>query len=241
MAYLLGTRTTIRTGAGIFYTLNTGGTVIGPMMSAAPFYIAASLTSSSTTPQLFASKLFPSPNQTTAGVTSDIDLKKKDGYAYQYNMSVQRELSRSLMFEAGYIGNSAQRQIGTQFVNQLRLPDDPAHPLPFAARDPYPLLTPGFQQVSNFQWSNYNAGYAKLEQRLRGGLSYTASYTFSKCIDSASAGGNGQNMCNRRLERALCDTDVPHNFTAGYVFDLPFGHGRHYDIPNPFLNGFLGG
>ena len=236
LAYRLGTRTTLRAGAGLFYTLNTGGTVIGPMMSTAPFFVTASLTSSSTTPQLFASRLFPPATQTTAGVTQDVDLKKKDGYATQYNLSVQRELGRGLMAEAGYIGNDAQRQIGTEFVNQPLLPLNPAAPVPFAQRDPYPSLVPTFQQVSNFQWTNYNAGYAKLEQRLKGGLSYILSYTFSKCIDSASPSGNGQNMYNRRLERARCDTDIPHNFTGSYVLDLPFGRGRRYDIPNAILN-----
>jgi hypothetical protein len=48
-------------------------------------------------------------------------------------------------------------------------------------------------------------------------------------------------MYNRRLERAICDTDIPHNFTAGYVFDLPFGRGRRFNIGNPIANGFLGG
>lgn len=241
LAYRLDSKTTIRSGAGIFYTLNTGGTVIEPMMSTAPFYVTASLTSSSTTPQLFASKLFPAASQTTTGVTQDIDLKKKDGFVYQYNFSIQRELGRGLLAEAGYIGNESQGQIGTEFVNQPMLPVNPAAPLPFAQRDPYPTLVPTFQQVSNFQWANYNAGYGKLEQRLKGGLSYIVSYTFSKCIDSASSSGNGQNMYNRRLERARCDTDVPQNFTASYVFDLPFGKGRKYGISNPILDGFLGG
>lgn len=241
LAYRLDNKTTVRAGAGIFYALNTGGTVIEPLMSAAPFYITANLTSSSTTPQLFASKLFPAASQTTAGVTQDIDLKKKDGRIYQYNLSVQRELGRGLLAEAGYIGNSAQNQIGTEFVNQPTLPVNPAAPLPFAQRDPYPALVPTFQQVSNFQRTNYNAAYAKLEQRLKGGLSYIVSYTFSKCIDSASPSGNGENMYNRRLEHGLCDTDVPHNFTASYVFDLPFGRRRRFDIRNPILNSFVGG
>jgi hypothetical protein len=241
IAYRLGAKTTIRAGAGVVYALNTGGTVIEPMMSTAPFYVTASLTSSSTTPQLLLSKLFPTAAQTTAGVTQDIALNKRDGSIYQYNFSTQREISPGLLVETGYIGNIAQKQIGTLFVNQPALPANPLSAQPFTAREPYPNLPPTFQQVGNFQYSNYNAFYAKLEQRLRGGVSYIVSYTFSKCIDSASSSGNGQNMYNRRLERALCDTDVPQNFTTSYVWDLPFGHGRKVDIANPILNGFLGG
>ena len=241
IAYRLDNRTTVRAGAGVFYALNTGGTVLTSMTSVAPFFVVANLTSSSTTPQLFLSNLFPAPNQTTASVSTDVDLKKRDGYIYQYNLSVQRELGHQMLLEAGYMGNTAQKQIGTVFVNQPLLPVNPASAPPFAARDPYPQLPPGFQQVTNNQWSNYNAGYAKFEQRLAGGLSYIMSYTYSKCMDSQSPGNSGQNQYNRRLERARCDTDVPHNSTASYVWDLPFGRGRRIDLRNPIVNGFLGG
>ncbi len=215
--------------------------MIEPMMSTAPYYVTANLTSSSTTPQLSLSSLFPQPNQTTASVTTNVDLKKRDGYIYQYNFSIQHQLARGLLVEAGYIGNTAQKQIATEWVNQPLPPANPLKPTPFSARDPYPALAPTFQQVGNFQWSDYNGGYVKVEQRLKGGLSYTVAYTRSKCLDSGDPGNSGQNQYNRRIERALCNTDVPNVFTASYVWDLPFGHGRRIDIPNSILNGFLGG
>jgi Carboxypeptidase regulatory-like domain/TonB dependent receptor len=240
LAYRLDGKTTIRTGAGVFYALNTGGTVIEPMMSAAPYYVTANITSSSTTPQLFLSQLFPSASQTTASVGTNIDLKKRDGYVYQYNLSLQRELGLGMLVEGGYIGNTAQKQIGPVFVNQPTLPTNPASAAPFSARDPYPALPPTFTQVGNLQWSNYNAGYAKIEQRLKGGISYIFSYTYSKCLDSGT-GNPGQNEYNRRIERAICDTDVRNNLTGSYVWDLPLGRGRRMDIRNPLVNGFLGG
>ncbi len=240
-AYRLGEKTTIRSGGGVFYALNTGGTVIEPMMSTAPYYVTANLTSSSTVPQLALSNLFPPPNQTNASVTENVDLKKRDGYIYQYNFSIQRQLAQGMLAEAGYIGNTAQKQIATQWVNQPILPGAPLTPTAFSARSPYPALSPTFQQVGNFQWSDYNGVYLKLEQRLRGGLSYTIAYTRSKCMDSGDPGNSGENQYNRRIERALCNTDTPNNFTASYVWDLPFGHGRRFDIPNRILDGVLGG
>jgi hypothetical protein len=239
LAYRIGSKTTIRSGAGIFYALNTGGSVLSPMLSTAPYFVIATLTSSSITPQLQLSNLFPAADAVKSAISTNVDLNKRDGYIYQYNLSVQHELGRSMLLEAGYIGNSAQKQIGNVYINQPTLPADPAHATAFTARQPYPTLSPGFQQVTNYQYTNYNAGYAKLEQRLRNGLSYIGSYTFSKCIDSGNS--PGQNMYNRRLERAICDTDVPHNLTLSFVYDLPFGRGKTFDIPNPLLNGFLGG
>ena len=241
LAYRLGDKTTIRSGAGVFYALNTGGSVLSPMTSTAPYFVIANLTSSSTIPQLSLANLFPGPNQTNTSVATNVDLNKRDGYIYQYNLSVQRDLGRGMMLEAGYIGNSAQKQIGTVWVNQPGLPSNPLAPPPFAARMPYPNLSPTFQQVTNFQWSGYNAGYLKLEQRLKGGLSYIISYTRSKCLDSGDPNNSGEDQYNRQIERGLCDTDVPNNFTASYVWDLPFGRGRHVDIRNPILDGILGG
>ncbi len=238
VAYRLSNKTTIRSGAGVFYAVNTGGAVLGPMTSTAPFFIIAGLTSSSTRPELFLSDLFPTAAQTLASVGTTVDLKKRDGYIYSYNLNVQHEVRPGLLIEGGYMGNTGQKQIGNVLVNQPRLPSDPNNPEPFAARQPYPGLTPGFSQVTNYQWSNYNAGYVKLEQRLKAGLSYIVSYTHSRFIDSGAA---GQNQYDRRPERAPADTDVPNNFIASYVWDLPFGRGRQHNISNPVLNGFLGG
>ena len=238
LAYRLGNKTTIRTGAGVFYALNTGGTEINGMQSTAPFFVNANLTSSSTTPQLFLSDLFPRPDQTRTSVSGAADLGKRTGYVYAYNLNIQRELRTGMLLEAGYIGNTGQKQIGTLYVNQPTLPADPANPSAFTARQPYPNLIPGFSLASNYNWSNYNAGYVKLEQRLSGGLSYIISYTHSRLVDS---GGAGQNMYNRRPERGVYDTDVPNNFIASYVWDLPFGRGRRHNITNPLLDGVLGG
>jgi hypothetical protein len=238
IAYRLGEKTTIRSGGGIFYALNTGGTEINGMLSTAPFFINANLVSSSTTPQLFLSNLFPAPDQTSTSVSNAVDLRKRTGYVYSYNFTIQRELSSGMLLEAGYIGNTAQKQIGTLYVNQPVLPPDPLNPSAFSARQLYPKLIPGFGLTSNYNWSNYNAGYIKLEQRVKAGISYILSYTHSRLLDS---GGAGQNMLDRRPERALFDTDVPNNFIASYVWDLPFGKGRKYGIANPLLDGFLGG
>ncbi|MEO8127543.1 MAG: TonB-dependent receptor [Bryobacteraceae bacterium] len=238
VAYRLGDKITIRSGAGIFYALNTGGSVLGPLTSTAPFFIQTSLTSSNTTPELILSSLFPTADKVPSSVNSTIDLNKRDGYIYQYNFNVQYAIRPSLLVEGGYIGNTGQKQIGTIYVNQPMLPADPLNPTPFAARDPYPKLNPAFSMVTNYQWSNYNAGYIKLEKRLSAGISFIASYTHSRFIDS---GGAGQNMYNRKPERGLADSDVPDNFIASYVWDLPFGRGRRMNIANPVLNGMFGG
>lgn len=238
IAYRLGEKTSIRAGGGVFYALNGGQTTFDTMAMTAPFYVTASLTSSSTVPQLAMSTLFPSAIQTPASVSQNHDLGARTGYIYQYNLSLQRQVRPGLLVESGYIGNTAMKQQGTVNVNQPRLPSDPANPSPVTTRMPYPALVATFSQVSNYQWSDYNAGFVKLEQRAKSGLSYSFAYTYSKMMDS---GGAGQNMYNRQPEHERSSTDVPQVFLASYVYDLPIGKGKALNIQNWLLDGLAGG
>jgi hypothetical protein len=238
IAYRVGEKTSVRSGFGVFYALNQGGQTLVPMTSTPPFFMRANLTSSPTKPELFLSQLFPPPHETTTGITQNLDLNKRTGYIYNYNFNIQHQIRPGLLLEFGYMGNTGHKQNGVVWVNQPRLPSDPNNPEPFAARMPYPSLTPSFSQVVNYQWSNYNAGFVKLEQRLWNGLSYTVAYTFSKLLDDAST---PQNMYNWRLERALAGNDVPHNLIFSYVYEIPVGRGKRYGLRNGFLDAVLGG
>jgi hypothetical protein len=238
LAYRLGSNTVFRSGVGVFYALNTGGATLGSMTSTLPYFVNASMVSSNTTPQLQVSQLFPTPDKVAGAVNSNQDLNRRTGYIYQYNFTVQHQIRANLLLEAGYMGNTGQKQVGTVWVNQPVLPADPNAPTSFASRAPYPSLNPGFSMNTNYQWSNYNAGYLKFEQRATHGLSYSIAYTYAKSIDSGAA---GQNMYNRRLERGLADNDVRNNFIASYVWELPIGKGKRLNIQNAVLDGIAGG
>jgi hypothetical protein len=238
MAYRLGSRTVLRSGFGVFFALNAGGATLGSMTSTVPYFVTASLVSSNVRPELLLSDLFPTPDRISGSVNRNQDLHRRDGYLYQYNFNVQHQFRPGLLFETGYMGNTGHKQYGDIWVNQPRLPENPAAPTPFSARSPYPTLNPNFTQNANYQWSNYSAGYLKVEKRATSGLSYTAAYTWAKMIDS---GGAGQNMYDRRPERGLADNDIRHNFIASYVYELPVGRGKRLNIENPVLNAIAGG
>lgn len=238
LAYRFKDSTVFRAGFGVFHALNTGGATLVSMTSTLPYFVNATVVSSNTTPQLFLNELFPTPDRVPGAVTSNQDLNRRTGYIYQYNFTIQHQLRQNMLFETGYLGNTGQKQVGTIWLNQPRLPEDPTNPTPFATRSPYPTLSPVFSQNTNYQWTNYNAGYVKLEQRFSSGLSFSAAYTYSKSIDS---GGAGQNMYDRRPERGLADNDVRHNFIGSWVYDLPIGKGRSVNIDNGFLNAVAGG
>lgn len=238
IAYRLGAKSTIRLGTGIFYTLNGSSAALSRMTVTVPFLVSVNLTSSPTTPELSLSNLFPAPEATSASLSGNVDRNRRTGYLHAYNLNIQHQVRPGLLFETGYLGNTGQKQEGMVLVNQPRLPADPAKPEPFSARQPFPSLVPGFNQTTNYQWSNYYALFFKIEQRATHDLSYTVAYTYSKTIDS---GGAGQNMYNRRPERELAANDVRHNFIASYVYELPLGRGRKFNIRSKVLDGVVGG
>ncbi len=238
IAYRLGSNTTFRSGFGVFHALNVGGASLVSMTSTLPYFVNATVVSSNVRPELFIGQLFPRPEQVPGAVNSNQDLSRRTGYLYQYNLNIQHQLRPGLLLETGYMGNTGHKQMGSVLVNQPRLPENPLAPTPFSTRSPYPNLNPGFSQNTNYQWSNYNAGFVKVEQRVSNGLSYTAAYTYAKSIDSGAA---GQNMYDRRPERGLADNDIRHNFIASWVYEMPFGRGMHWNIQNSVLNAIAGG
>jgi hypothetical protein len=91
--------------------------------------------------------------------------------------------------------------------------------------------------LQNRGQSTYNAMEAKLERKFRNGLNLLASYTFSKTFTDADSiqpyfatvlgQGGTQNPYNLKGERALSTQDVPNNFVASYLYELPVGKGKH--------------
>ncbi|MBI1897013.1 MAG: TonB-dependent receptor, partial [Acidobacteria bacterium] len=89
--------------------------------------------------------------------------------------------------------------------------------------------------VSNNAWSYYNALQVQWNKRLSDGLSFQASYAWSKNIDTGSEAtfvGSGDTnfliseKAGPRGNRGLSRLDQPHRFTLSYTWQLPFYKGQ---------------
>jgi hypothetical protein len=170
----------------------------------------------------------------------------KDPTVHQWQLTVQHELKRNLVAEVGYMGSRGYYGQRRMNYNQARL-DNPGQLTPLASRMPYPVLSSLLFVAEHSAVNTYNAGFARLEQRFSGGLSFVGSYTFSKTIDDyGNLNGPGafwpQYSYNKALEKGLSAFHAPHRFTAGYVWEIPFGRGLKFgqDL-HPALNAVLGG
>jgi hypothetical protein len=103
---------------------------------------------------------------------------------------------------------------------------------------PYPQYTTVSLYRNNVGTTRYNGLELSVRQRFSQGLSYSASYTRSTLVDDASSVFDASILTgpvanfpvadsfNRGLERDYSTGDVPHDFAASVVWDLPAGNGR---------------
>ncbi len=91
--------------------------------------------------------------------------------------------------------------------------------------------------------SHYHAGVVKVTQRMKGGLSLQASYTYSKLMtdaDSFSGSGRAMDAARPELEWSIGRFDQTHNIKINSVYALPFGEGRRW-LTSGIANQIAGG
>ena len=193
-----------------------------------------------------------------------VDRSLGSGYAQQWNFFIEREISTNLAFQIGYTGSkithvgipdtninqltSQQLALGAPLLAKMPNPYFGQVPRSSSLGDPTvsqaQLLKPfpRFTTVSFFRNNvgntNYHALQARLEKRFSSGLSFLASYTWSKLIDEASSVFDATiftgpvanfpvaDSFNRRLERDVSSGDIPHDFVFSSIYALPFGPGH---------------
>jgi len=177
------------------------------------------------------------------------DIHNRPPYAEHYNLSIQRELSKSTVLTLAYVGTQGHKLIAGYDANpgnaalclSLSQPADVAPGTPTCGRDGENVtytradgtqvfgtrdkLGPAFSQnnqyTANFANSSYNAGQITLEHKT-GDLNLTAAYTFSKAMDNSSGFGQWVNFADPRLSRSLSAYDITHNFVVSYIWAVPF-------------------
>jgi hypothetical protein len=146
--------------------------------------------------------------------------------SYQYNFNLQREVAADTVVKAGYIANVSHHLTANDLtLNQVRPELMGAGDA--QARRPFP-------QFSNVSWLNpsigdstYHSGYIRVERRFQRGFSLLAHYTFSKFLDDVAGAdeygdpGSFMDAYNRRLDKSLSGSDVPHRVVLTGLYQAP--------------------
>ncbi|MEI6667304.1 MAG: TonB-dependent receptor [Acidobacteriota bacterium] len=143
----------------------------------------------------------------------------------QWNISVQRQLGRSRLLDMAYVGGEGRNLLRGRDINQ-------AAPSP-ASYNPRP--DPRFADITLLEsaaHSTYKSLQCSFTQRLSGGVSAVAAYTWSSAYDDASGlfSSSGdpnfpQDSRSPQAEWGRSNFDLRHRLSVGFTYALPMGAG----------------
>ncbi len=246
----------IRGGFGIFFAQDEGFGVSQRMTNNPPFVgfggfalVSDQLNISSTIPLSVALPARPAaidPNTYKLDPKNTAQIRSWSTrftlpYVQQWNINMQKEITKNLVWEVGYVGNHGVKLYGAYEGNQ---------PLPgpgaVTTRRPLGNLTSGsILKVDPWVTSNYQGLSTRLERRFAGGFSVLGVYTFGKSLDmqttidlcdgctNSSGSGAISDARNRRLNYGLSDHHTGQRGVVSGFWDLPFGAGKKYVTSGP--------
>ena len=162
-----------------------------------------------------------------------------------WNFTVQRQLSGSLIADIGYIGSHTAHLPFITDVNQV--PENLLGPNDAGSR-PYPV----FQSLTGYTTdglSNYHALQAQITRRFSNGLMFNFNYTWSHMLSNQDSSGWGSLQGATPYQRAYApmanygpsNFDIRHMFKGHVGYDLPFGRGRSFVNTSKALDAAIGG
>src|SRR5262249_43920710 len=170
----------VRAGYGVYYDTSVFMAIASRMAQQAPLSRSLSIANSAATPLTLANGFSAPPNVVLN--TFAVDPGFRVGYSQSWQLSVQRDLPRSLVVTANYLGTKGTRA-QQQFLPQT---------YPAGAANPCSGCPSGYAYLTSNGNSTRHAGRIELRRRLHSGIAGQLSYTFAKAIDDAALGGPGQ-------------------------------------------------
>jgi hypothetical protein len=224
-------KTTIRSGFGIYFGGNQNDDFSDPAESAVPRY---SLQQSDFPALSYPLVAFLNPaNQLYS--PKAIARDRKDLSYNNWDFTVQQELPKNFLFQAGYVGGEGHHLFDKYTVNLI----NPATGL-------RTLSTFGsFGLKANDGNNNFNSLQTTLQRRFAHGFLFQTNYMYSHGITDASAGSGQsvsfQDMACRACDRSSSPYDVRHTLATNAIYELPFGHGKEFLNGNGLAPKVLGG
>lgn len=175
------------------------------------------------------------------------EIHNKLPYAMHYNLTIQRQLSQSMVLSVGYVGTLGRHMLSIVEANPAdpelclslrgsgvmpgtlecgKFLEDQTFIRPDGSRvfGTRPIFGPSFgysYYESNWANSDYNSLQASLQRR-SANSTFLFGYTWSKSLDNGSFFNDRMNYANHALSRSLSNFDVTHNFVGSYTHAFPF-------------------
>jgi hypothetical protein len=235
-------KTVVRLGYGVYTSMIPGYTALGDL-TGGPWQSDESFFIQNNQPSI----QFPAPFTTTGQYSGLQSINAMNAYfpnerTQQWNVSMGREFWKTAI-DVAYIGTKGENLPYTDNLNELP-----------PSTTPYDFSRVAFPQYSSITLTEtgassiYNGLNIQADRKMRGGLNFNVNYTWCKALTDLflNSGNEGsmvqQNQYQRYLERGD-DPDIRRQqLRFSYVWELPFGRGKHFltNLSRP-LNAFVGG
>lgn len=248
-------KTAIRGGVGMFDIIPLPYIFVSIIPRSTPYYIQGTIQNppSSAFPGGGVSLFNPKTSQAT-----HVEFNPARSYKGQWNMNIQRQLTRSLALTVGYVGSVGVHLTHTIYdANQVppSLVTVVNSHFVFPTTGPIQKINPNFGQIRSTEWnghSTYHSLQTNLVQRLTKGLSYQVAYTWSKSIDNGTNTSSDNESLNSvgqpwafcpQCNKGPSDFDLTHNLVINFQYDVPVpASWKSHALTNTILGGWqLGG
>ena len=176
----------------------------------------------------------------------------RPAYDFNYNINIQKGLSRNVILQVGYVGTQGRRLLALRDINQAALGSGlvntvDANGFTFQQTTrPYFPQFPHLGVINEIQsegTSNYNGLQVTLRTSSWHGMSSQFNYTWSHSLDEVTqyVGALVQDNTNFKNDYASSDYDIRHNFNGYVIYDIPgSSHGPKWLSHGWEVNGKLG-
>ena len=163
------------------------------------------------------------------------DPNRRDGYFENWDFTVERMLPGNFIGQIAYDGSAGHRLFGRLQANLIN---------PLTGLRPIPTFGQ-YGEKANIGNSNFHSLQVSLQRHLTNGWSWGTQYMWSHGLADQGFGAGdsttNQNMSCLKCDYSSTDIDIRQSLSVNSVYDLPFGHGKHYLSGGGVAGKVLGG
>lgn len=247
-AYSFDSKTVIRGGYGIYYSLFERIGSEDQLALNPPFLINKTL-ASNTTPVLSPETGFPAnfldPTSVNLNNLTSFHIRAMNPddptpMIQQWSFGVQRQIGNQWLAELNYVGTHSTHLDTLSDFNQPLITNG-------VSSGVAPFANFGYVEYTNpIGVGKYNGLEATLTRHFSDGFSLRLAYTYSRSLDNTpeeleSNSGAPPNRQNFAAWYGPSEFDIPHRVAVNYLYKLPFGNGRRFvnsGIASKIIGGF---